>query len=168
MEVQSPKRPPRRWRRVQFRQGSRCAPRPSDVVLTKSMSNAANNQAVSWTIGSKPNARWKVWRSRTRARRRVRGIRPKEDCNTEKSGHLKRKVQKSCQILKEHSSERTTRESRCNHRWKQRNRAGNGQTVRRGRRVCVYHRTTPGAVGQSGRRYQQECDRHSERCVEPR
>jgi hypothetical protein len=30
--------------------------RKSDVAHTKSISNAANNQAVSWTIGSKPKA----------------------------------------------------------------------------------------------------------------
>jgi hypothetical protein len=28
------------------------------VVPTKSISNAASNQVVSWTIGSKPNANW--------------------------------------------------------------------------------------------------------------
>ena len=30
--------------------------RKSDVARTKSISNVANNQAVSWTIGSKRNA----------------------------------------------------------------------------------------------------------------
>jgi hypothetical protein len=30
--------------------------RKSDVVLTKSISNVASNQAMSWMIGSKPNA----------------------------------------------------------------------------------------------------------------
>lgn len=30
--------------------------RKSDVVPTNSISNAANNQAAIWTIGSKPNA----------------------------------------------------------------------------------------------------------------
>ena len=30
--------------------------RKSDVAYTKSISKAVNNRAVSWTIGSKPNA----------------------------------------------------------------------------------------------------------------
>jgi len=37
-----------------------------DVAHTRSISKAANNQAVSWTIGSKPNANSKVERFRMR------------------------------------------------------------------------------------------------------
>jgi hypothetical protein len=45
--------------------------RTSDVAHTKSISNAANNQAVSWTIGSKPNANSKVWYLRRHARKLI-------------------------------------------------------------------------------------------------
>src|SRR5260370_24803826 len=47
--------------------------RKSDVEHTKSISNAANNQAVSWTIGSKRNANWNAgcFAARRRARKRV-------------------------------------------------------------------------------------------------
>jgi hypothetical protein len=43
----------------------------SEVAHMKSTSNAANNQAVSGTIGSKPNANWNVSRLHRRARKRL-------------------------------------------------------------------------------------------------
>ena len=45
----------------------------SDAAPTKSISNAANNQAVIWTIGSKPNANSNAGHSRAR-RRASKGI----------------------------------------------------------------------------------------------
>ncbi len=43
----------------------------SDVAHTRSISNAENNQAVIWTIGSKPNANSKVGCLRRRARKLI-------------------------------------------------------------------------------------------------
>jgi len=43
-----------------LRQGARRVTRKSDVANTKSISNAADNQGVSWTIGSEPTANSKV------------------------------------------------------------------------------------------------------------
>lgn len=49
----------------------------SDVAHTRSISSAVNNPAVSWTIGSKPNANSNVgcFGTRRRARKRIRDIR---------------------------------------------------------------------------------------------
>jgi len=49
----------------------------SDVAHTKSTSNAANNQAVSWTIGSKrrANSNAGCFGARRRARKGIRDIR---------------------------------------------------------------------------------------------
>src|SRR5580704_7164473 len=63
--------PPSIWRRKKHRQGTRRMTRKSDVARTKSISNVANNQAVRWMIGSKPNANSHVgcFRGRRRARK---------------------------------------------------------------------------------------------------
>jgi hypothetical protein len=62
--------PSQEARRERLRQGVRRVTKKSDVAHTKSISNAAYNQAVSWTIGSRPNANLKVGCFRTRRRAR--------------------------------------------------------------------------------------------------
>jgi hypothetical protein len=66
MEAQSRERPRFKWGGKRLRQGIRRVTRKSDFVHTKSILNAANNQAASWTIGSKPNANSHVGCARAR------------------------------------------------------------------------------------------------------
>jgi hypothetical protein len=55
-ELQRSKQPLSKRRRETFPQETRRVTRKSDVAHTKSISNAANNQATNWTIGSRRNA----------------------------------------------------------------------------------------------------------------
>src|SRR5579862_4886178 len=68
------RRPPSRQRRESLQYGTRRARTKPDVAHTRSISNAANNQAVSWTTGSKPNenSNPRCFRARRQARKRVR------------------------------------------------------------------------------------------------
>src|ERR1700693_6471655 len=70
-----PTQPRPRWER--FRWETRRLRRKSDVAHTKSISNAANNKGVSWTIGSKPNVNSNegCFGASRRFRKRIRDIR---------------------------------------------------------------------------------------------
>ena len=73
-----PKQLPLRWRRAGFQSRNRRVTRISDAARTKSISSAANNRAVSWTIGSKPKSNSNLRSFRAR-RRRAKLSQPEED-----------------------------------------------------------------------------------------